>query len=75
MEHSERTKSFGFGCVVCAAVFQCVFILPLLKASCVGLPVRMEAVVWPMRKEIGAVIAGLISLESAVKLTTAQTTA
>lgn len=60
---------------MCDALFQCVFVLPLPKASCVGLPVRMEAVVWLMRKETGAVIAGLISLESAAKLTTAQTTA
>lgn len=54
-----------------ADLFHSVFVLPLLKASCAGLPVRMEAAVWPMRRETGAVIAGLISLGSAAKLTTA----
>lgn len=47
----------------------------VIKVSCADLPVRMEDAVWPMKKEIGAVTAGPISLGNAAKSTTVQITA
>lgn len=44
----------------------------MIKVSCADLPVRMEDVVWPMKKETGAVTAGPVSLGNAAKLTTVQ---
>lgn len=47
----------------------------MIKVSCADLPVRMEDVAWPMKKETGVVTAGLVSLGSAVKSTIVQITA
>lgn len=47
----------------------------IVKVSFADLPVRMEDVAWPMKKETGAVTAGLISLGNVVKSTTVQITA
>ncbi len=47
----------------------------IVKVICADLPVRMEDIVWSMKKETGAVTAGLISLGNVVKSTTVQITA
>lgn len=47
----------------------------MVKVSCADLPVKMEGVAWAMKKETGAVTAGPVSLENAVKSTTVQITA
>lgn len=52
-----------------------VVVFSVVKVNCVDLPVKMEGAVWPMRKETGGATAGRTFQGSAVRLTTAQTTA
>lgn len=46
-----------------------------VKVNCAGPPARTEAAAWPTKKETGGATAGPTSQESAVRSTTAQTTA